>query len=395
MERIELLSGSRLRTEKRNYYIILLARFMEQKLDWLPVSRNNICFITSTRRYYADNMRYVIEELKKQELASKKIYWITRHPEQSGKAIEDGVFVIRYRSLKHLWIQFFSKVVVCDDIMYPGLIKRKRQTYINVWHGGINYKGIGKNAIVFPSKFQRRMYSYSNPEPDYMVAGCEAFIDYIRKAFGFNHTYFLTSGLPRNDLFFGNYEKKVNDVKKMIGCEEKKIVCYMPTFRHDKKSLAKSMFDSNKVLKALENRFGGDWIFAYRLHYFDWENILNKKNEGVNLTEYDDISELLCAVDVLISDYSSCMWDFEVLEKLCISYIPDSEIFEQNDRGLTEQGHNMPYPMAKSTEELVNIIDSIKMDEYIDSIRKHKLKVNSYEQGTASKIVAELIIRQG
>ena len=392
MEYTEKYSKKRYRAEKLKLQITIILRSIEKKLDWLPICKNYVCYVTATHHYYSDNMYYVIQALKKHDIGDMNLFWVTKYPKYAENAVVDNVKVIKYKSIKHFIIQFFSKIIISDDYLYHGLIIRKKQIYINVWHGGINYKGVGEKGIYFSDDIQRKRYKLANPEPDYMVAGCEAFIKYIQKAFGYWNTTFIRCGLPRNDIFFSDYNQTNKKVKKKMGCDGKKILCYMPTFRKDKMSIISNLFNYKDVLQALNENTGQEWMFVFRSHYYDHGVYSDYFKNVIDATEYENVSELLCATDILISDYSSCMWDFGLTQKLCISYVPDSKQFVENDRGLTEQGFDMPFPKASNTKELIDVILNLDIDGYKEKIIEHKMKVESYETGNASELVSRLIL---
>ena len=136
--------------------------------------------------------------------------------------------------------------------------------------------------------------------------------------------------------------------------EETKTVVYAPTFRVDW-SLEPYSVDYVRLKKACEERFGGKFVVLVRLH----PNIAAKSeelgitynDEIINATYYPDMQELLCACDIVISDYSSLMFDFALSYKPCFQYATDIDAYK-GDRNFYFDLSDMPFPMATSNDEL-------------------------------------------
>ena len=108
-------------------------------------------------------------------------------------------------------------------------------------------------------------------------------------------------------------------------------------------------------------------------------------------SSYDDMSELLCMADVLISDYSSCMYDFSLQKKPCFVYAPDINEYEQNDRGVAYPVEKWPFSISVSSDDLCDRIREFKEDEYIKRIDDHFIDVGKMDDGNAGRRVVELI----
>ena len=103
------------------------------------------------------------------------------------------------------------------------------------------------------------------------------------------------------------------------------------------------------------------------------------------------MQELLLISDYMISDYSSCMWDFLLRWRPCVVYAPDYGGYCQNDRGLTAAGEVMPYPIATNMEELTEIIKNYDEDLENEINKRHIEEMESYDKGTALKQIGFLV----
>jgi len=138
--------------------------------------------------------------------------------------------------------------------------------------------------------------------------------------------------------------------------------------------------------------FGGEEVTVLlRLHpnligFADVTPLLNAP-EVIDVTLYPDMKELLCVSDLLITDYSSSMFDYTMSFKPCLLYATDVEHY---DRGYYYIFTELPYPLARSEEELVEVIDGFDYEAYKVATRRFfDEKVGLVEDGNASKHLAE------
>ena len=135
-----------------------------------------------------------------------------------------------------------------------------------------------------------------------------------------------------------------------------KIILYAPTFRKNR-SLEPYRIDWQSIIPEISRLYDNAGVTVLlRLH----PNMINADTSSlmtspaiIDATKYHDMQELLCISDMLITDYSSSMFDMSVLEKPCILYATDSKEY---DRGYYFDFNELPYPLASSNEELTEII---------------------------------------
>jgi CDP-glycerol glycerophosphotransferase len=143
----------------------------------------------------------------------------------------------------------------------------------------------------------------------------------------------------------------------------------------------------------LEIKYGGQWIFLVKLH----PHLISKSNQLVygndvrDVTSYNDIQELLSISDVLISDYSSLMFDFSLTKRPCFLYVPDLIEYTSNDRNLYFDINDLPFIIATSNNQLVNKIENFKYEDYQQKLMLFEEKIGSFENGVASKNLMEKI----
>lgn len=201
-------------------------------------------------------------------------------------------------------------------------------------------------------------------------------------------------GHPRNDIFFKNNLNKIREkVFKIYNIpSDKKIVLYLPSFREDE-SLEYYDINYKTQINALKNKYGSDYIFLVRLHprITKYSSVFSEQNPDIiNACEYPDIQELLVAGDVMISDYSSCMFDFMLSGKPVFIYANDINSYSR-ERGFYYPLESTPFPIAQNNEELAQNILNFDNEQYIQKVENFLVDKGCKEDGHASERVVDLI----
>lgn len=230
----------------------------------------------------------------------------------------------------------------------------------------------------------------------------------IMKHLTFNKIPIEVMGTPRNDILFLNKDEVI---KESLGIPtDKKTLLFAPTFRNDGKdvegkNLNKSginqlnMINFERLFKSLHDKFGGEWVLICRFHYHvaqmvDWAE-LNKKYNGriINGNLHDDMSEYLACADVLLTDASSCMFDFIITNKPCLLFFPDIDNYANKERGFYIPIEKLPFPLATNFDDLITVIKRFNNDEYVKGIDKIRSEFGYMEDGESSQRILEWIFK--
>lgn len=189
--------------------------------------------------------------------------------------------------------------------MVPSQIPiRHNQILINIWYG-IPYKKVGKYVEGFSEKPFTRVsctMSHSKYYTDIV----------IRDSFKYSGEI-LECGVPRNDVFFLNRVKSISEkIKKYYKVENKSVLLYAPTFRGNFENVTIDA-DFRRLLYILKKKFGNEWVVFHRVHPLLVSIYKNGGYDVVDVSKHGDIQELLHTADLLITDYSSSMWDYSLL----------------------------------------------------------------------------------
>ena len=181
----------------------------------------------------------------------------------------------------------------------------------------------------------------------------------------------------------------------------KKVLLYAPTYRNNPNSSGIEQIrslDIDKLLSLFSKKFGGDWVFVFRVHnsvlgilkndpIFNNENIING-NLG------DDMMEYMQIADAMISDYSGAIFDYTHTERPCFLYALDKKHYINEERGVYMEIENLPYTFAENAEMLYESILNYKREEQISEIHRFNNWIGNKEDGKASKRLVDIIINK-
>lgn len=361
-------------------------------LFWVfPIRDNKIVLLNGCNFKYSDSPKSVAEYLRHNGKNVSVYFAVGKNTPIDSV---EGVKFIHVNSVQYFYHVCTCKVFLTNDGGISYIPFRKKQFVINTWHGGGAYKPIGRSLN--KSKLYEIDLKMTSKNTDLFLSSCERFTGVVSDALLISKDKFWEIGLPRNDYLINATENEISRVKKSIGVENKKILLYAPTFRRDNVSLGENLdlnfeIDIDETLKALQDKFHDDWIIGIRKH----PGIKSKKTydaeNTIDLSAYPDMQELLLAADILVTDYSSCSWDFMLTKKPIFIYAPDLDDYVKKCELYTPISE-WPYPIARNMKELSSAIDKFEYSEYLSKCEEHCRQLGIKESGKATQLLGERII---
>ncbi|CUX33569.1 CDP-glycerol glycerophosphotransferase family protein [Clostridium sp. C105KSO13] len=367
----------------------ILAGVLRHVLKILSVGRfhrKRVVFFSYFGAQYSCNPKYISLYLQ-EHMPDFEIVWAFVHPDEFKRLGSKGIKVTRYNSLSFLRICMTSRYIITNSEIPAWFPLTRQQTLINTWHGGGAYKKVGA-AYQKETAGKQKRAAIARKNPCIYLSSSNAFTEMTLRQ-SFHHTgKVLPYGMPRNDMLVRqNRDDLYEKIKSYYHIPaENYILLYAPTYRESKKA-SEYLFDCSRIREALVQRFDGNWSILFRMHYFVMEQ-LDSSKEYIDASEYPDMQELLYASDVLITDYSSSMWDFALMGKPCFLFATDLNHYDLS-RGFYTDIHTWPYPLAESTEELIGNIRNFDSTIYAANVRKHFEDLGNRESGHSAKKVCE------
>lgn len=349
----------------------------------LKCHEKRILIASNTKDKLYGNLLYIYEELKQYDYDIKVLL------------INQASLVRKVQyNLKLLYYVATSKYILIDDffpLMYVLKI-REGSKFIQVWHALGAYKKVGysREDIGHSTSITHKNYTDT-------IVSADAVIENYAEAFGISKERVHALGIPRTDLFFE--EEKINKIKKEVYekyniLKDRKVILFAPTFRGSGRKSAyypENYIDLDVIYKNLD----ANDVFIIKLHPFIKNKIKIKeeyKNKIVDFTSYDDINDLLLVTDLLITDYSSVIFEYAFMKKPIIFYVPDLEEYSHSRSFYYEYTEYTYGTVAKNQAELLSGIQNATVNS--EKLEKFKEKFLNRCDGKSSKrFVEELILK--
>ena len=366
----------------------------------LPIKKNVILFESNLGRNYTGNPRAIYEEIVREGLDQKyECIWFF---EDQRKKIPGKAKIVKRARLKYLYYMARAKVWVFDCRQPEFLIKRKETSYIQTWHG-TPLKKLALDMEQIDSVVSRSIEEYheqfrkNTATWDYLISQNRFSTETFKRCFAFENKPILEVGYPRNDILFRRNNKKyIDQLKEKYKIpKDKKVILYAPTWR-DNEFYVQGVykFVSPLDFKKAQKELGDEYVFLVKYHYLVSDKIDWSEYKGFvySFNETVDISRLYLIADMMITDYSSVMFDYSILKRPMLFFAYDLENYENNLRGFYfDFLKEAPGPISKTTDQLIKDIKSYDKAQWIQKYEKFSEKYNSADDGRASQKIVEKI----
>lgn len=359
--------------------------------------RRRIVLATSHTGGVTGNLRWIRDDL------------VLRYPDVEVRVFTAGPQKGRRRSLAYLlqtaragYHLATARVVVVDDYFFPMYVITPREgtVRIQVWHAAGAFKKFGYSvldkAFGADDEMVRRVRIHSN----YSLAlvSSMAVAPHYAEAFGQPLDIFTSRiGIPRADVF-GNPalrargERRVRELYNLP--EGRRVILYAPTFRGSSVRRARSadLMDLDVMRRVL----GDDHVLVIKLHPF----IRRRGQLPPDLADFvidasgdPDINELMLVSDILVSDYSSAIYEFALLERPILFLAPDEDAYDLERGFYFDFRRDAPGPIFQTTEDLAACIREGTFD--LDRVRAFARASFDVADGRATQRLVDRVLIPG
>lgn len=353
----------------------------------LPVKRNKILFINFNGRGYGCNPKYIAQELINRSTKYDLVWLVSNIDEEMPKEIRK----VQIKSWRAKIELLTSKIWVFNVRNYKGVDKKKNQYYIQTWHSSIGLKKVEGDIKDFPENSKKESM-YDGKITDLMFANNQFRYEQIRRAFWYKGTL-LKCGVPRNAILFNTPETLNNKVRTRYNISENTmIILYAPTFR-EKSEVEAYVWNYDKIRDAVEQKYKKKAIILLRLHPYviKQSDKIRFNDKVINASDYPDMQELLAISDILISDFSSCAFDFSFAHKPVFLFAKDKQKYLETERELLIDIDDLPYGFSENEEELAQQITGFSETDYENACSAFFDRIGLYEDGMGAKRVVDWI----
>ncbi|EGQ3070750.1 glycosyltransferase [Staphylococcus pseudintermedius] len=324
--------------------------------------------------------------------------WVVDHPDtlvfyqEKFKVFQNVSFVIK-ESNEYLKALTESKFLINNATFPAYFTKKPQQIYINTWHGTpLKYMGFDVKNNLKGSQNTMKNFLAS----DYMISPNAHTTNIFKHAFKLDGLYsgeILEIGYPRIDLTINTTANEAREyLAEHLNLKKNPIILYCPTWRgknvNDPENSLLNVFEEIKLLnQKLPHQV------LVKVHPF----VYSKAKEMPELKPYLvpdflDTNQLMPAVDLMITDYSSIFFDFLVTDKPIVFYVPDLDKY-QNERGVYIDLCALPGPVADNIQDVITLVsnESYKDADVQEKYAKFKHNFVNYENGSVTERLIESV----
>ncbi|WP_055482860.1 CDP-glycerol glycerophosphotransferase family protein [Sphaerimonospora mesophila] len=351
---------------------------------------------------YSCNPRAISEELARRR-PDMELIWVTRDGQFTVPA---GVRTVLYGSREHEEALHTCRFIVANRRTQPGwYVKRPGQLFVQTWHG-TPLKRLGRDlaGMRYAQRVREEDLGRYVATWDVMLAPNPFSTPILRRAFGYTGEM-LESGYPRNDLLLRPECRR--QARERLGVpEDRRVILYAPTWRDDEMGGAAKVshadkepraagppgFDLGDVVGPLTGGLGATDMLLVRAHYLVADRV-TLPADALDVSRFPDMADLLAAADVLVTDYSSAMFDFACTGRPMAFLTPDLERYRDEVRGFYfDFEAEAPGPMVRTADDLLQILKYDDFTSYKAKYQEFSEKFCPWDDGHASaRVVARML----
>lgn len=390
-----------IRKRKRKAYMI---HHFYHMLRIFPVKKGKIVFTTfEGDGGFCCNPRYIAEELLHRQRSDRderyELIWLVNDMNREFPA---GIQKVKNTFLNRAYHLATAQVWVDNSRKAYGTAKRKNQLYIQTWHAALEFKAVGMfRGKLFP-RIAYLVSRYDSRLADYVLSNSEWCTQRYPKMLLYDGKILKTGSL-RCDIFTTKQTELYRSIRERYGIpSDGKVVMFAPTFRGGGQKGKRQVYSEEPTLdfemlsNTLHEKFGGTWYIFLRLHpqlaaQMEGIPLKNQSEYMVDVSQADDMNEVLAAADVFVTDYSSSAFDAVNMRIPVFLYADDLKEYVEDRGELMWDMKKLPFGVAETNEELREIIRGFEQKGYEDAVGEFLTECGVVEDGKASARVADVI----
>lgn len=324
------------------------------------VEKNKVFFISDVRENIEGNFEYIWKYLD--EYKYNKVVYLKGDRRNNGGILSFNRMIYDFTT---------SEVILLEDYFrYTSFVRlKKEQELCQLWHACGAYKKFGYSRLNGNEniKIHQGYKKYTK-----VITSAEAIRENYAEAFGISIEKTKATGVPRTDIFFDEQckaEKCAKFYEEYPELKNKKIILFAPTYRGKRAEDASYEFGEIEF-ESLYQQLKEEYVIIFKWHPALYNNLKRKhilvydeskyKDFFYDMSEKREVNDLLFVADILVTDYSSVIFDYALLNKPIIYFMYDIEQYE-GGRGLYYELEEYLYgPIVKTTNDLIMAIKEEK-----------------------------------
>lgn len=395
--------AKRLAKAVRRRYDRLFARSVKTRvynrlLIRLPVRKGSVVFESHMGKCYGDSPRAIHEELRAQSRRGVRCTWSYA---TSADGFPADARLVRRLSWRYLWALARAQYWVDNQGFPLDLRKPPGTTYLQTWHGSA-YKrmGFAESRIKAQNAPEREKLAAALARFDHFLVRSEHDVSTLARDYRQPPSSLVACGYPRNDRLVrarATDESQERFPRPALAADlgipdHRTVVLYAPTFRGMPKKGRTTRLPLD--VRRFADRFADDYVLLVRAHYLE-SAVLPVCPPGtvIDVSGHHDVSELLCLADALITDYSSIMFDYALLDRPMAFFTPDLEEYAAGRGSYFDLRAEAPGPVVETEDELLRVMAELKQSDATHRADRARFaeKFGGYESGRAARTAVDVL----
>ncbi|MFI9646162.1 CDP-glycerol glycerophosphotransferase family protein [Streptomyces sp. NPDC052040] len=361
----------------------------------LPVRKGTVVFESHLGKQYSDSPRAIYEEMRRRGVPFKAVW---AYAGECPTGFPKDVELVRRWSWPYLRALAQAEFWIDNQGFPLKLDKRPETTYIQTWHGSaLKRMGFDEPKYRIKPEQEQSAYQEAIDRFDYFVVRGRHDEQTLAPAYRIPEEKLLRTGYPRNDALVRAKDAETLDpaareLAERLGIRtDRPVVLYAPTFREQNGKVQKFEFPFD--IDAFADRFGDRFTLLIRTHYLNNVTLPpSVAGRVVNVSEEPDITPVLLLADTMITDYSSVMFDYALLQRPMVFFTYDWEEYVNNSRGtyfdLSEQA---PGPVVHTAEDLFGALEDLGAlaSEHEARLKEFVTQYGEYDRGDAAAQIVD------
>ncbi|MBM7171605.1 CDP-glycerol glycerophosphotransferase family protein [Streptomyces sp. G44] len=401
-DQLALMAHSELRPDERSRY-----RQTRLRTEAYPAARHEplreaVLYDVFGGRMYGDSPRAIHEEMVRRGLPLEHL-WVVKDGQCE---VPPTAKAVRVHSPEYYEAMARSRYIVGNTHFPRWLERREGQQIVQTWHGtplkriGFDFDNDHFASTQYLLDLDRERHQWT------MLLSPNRFSTPImRSAFRFGDDgdaaagELLEAGYPRNDVLLApDRAERAARVRRALGLPDgKKVILYAPTWREDKqRHRGGFLLDLRVDLEKARHELGDDHVLLIRPHAHIVEPVPGAGDGFVwDVASYPDIMDLLLIADVLVTDYSSVMFDFAVTGRPMLFFTYDLEHYRDRLRGFYfDFEKRAPGPLVTTSDELIAAlrdVDAVR-EPYGQAYEEFRAAFCDLDDGQAARRVVDRML---
>lgn len=371
--------------------------YFVKAMQEMPINSDSVIIDSQRGENLSGNMFYLLREmLTDSRYAGLKIgitYMKANHLESFTRLLDSHgllspkISFLKYNSKLYAEYLATARYIFTDTSMPTYFIKRPGQIYVNTWHG-TPLKALGRDMNNGYKSIANITKNFT--AADYLFFQNDFMNDCMKHAYmyegGDSKTHLF--GYPRNEVFFKA------DISRSMRIElhvrDRQAIAYLPTWRGRVRS-DNSRPDVEGILDSIDALLDDSQVMFAKLHHYDATAINFSRYRHIRaFPEEFETYEVLCACDVLVTDYSSVMFDFAATKRKIILYAYDLDEY-LGERGVYVSLDSLHLPIVKNAEQLAAELKIPVSSENADYLYK---RFSKYDNAECSKKILNKVFSE-